>query len=147
MEMRVIAIEELEEILKFERELLKTKIANDFERELAEWSAPWRRESLEFYLPLGWSFSVREDGVLKGYLLAQPMLFYRGFTQTLWVEHLSYADDALRATLVDLAYRWARDKHFQRALFANSNWLDNLNLPAQQDFGQPPGELRTSKTS
>jgi hypothetical protein len=146
MEMRVIAIEELDEILRFERDLLKGSIDDDFQREMAEWNAPWRREALEFYIPLGWSFAVRKDDRLVGYLMAQPFIFFRNQTQTLWVEHLQATSDEARRTLVDIAYRWARDKHLQRVLYANSDWLNGIELPTRVDFHDKIAQAKTTKS-
>ena len=147
MEMRVLTPEEIDEVLVYERELLKTKIENDFERELAEWSARWRREALEYYLPLGWSFAVRDQNQkLQGYFLGQPLLFFRGHTQNLWVEHLSAQSADVQKLLIEIAYRWSRDKHLQRVLFAQADWLDSVSGYPIEKFSDNIVEIRTTKT-
>jgi hypothetical protein len=116
---RVLALNEIDEILAFEASRLDRSSLNPLEKMTSGWSAKWRRESLEHYLNLGWSFAVRdEQGSLQGYFLAQPLLFFRGQTQTLWVEHMAYQNEKAREQLVELAIGWGRDKHLQRVLFA-----------------------------
>ena len=46
-------------------------------------------------------------------MLAQPLVFFRGHTQTLWIEHLEAATAEVSHLLLETAHRWARDKHFQ----------------------------------
>jgi hypothetical protein len=113
-EVKILAPQDLESILSFETSKLE---GEDFDREMASWHARWRREALEHYLPLGWSFCKRENGVLVAYILCQPLLFFEGWTQSLWIEHVSAvrAEDAQE--MIDIAYRWARDKHLQKVFF------------------------------
>jgi hypothetical protein len=77
----------------------------------------WRKEALEHYLPLGWSFCKREDDKLIAYILCQPLLFFEGWTQSLWIEHVSAVNPADAQEMIDIAYRWARDKHLQKVFF------------------------------
>ena len=109
---RVLQPADLETIQQFEQKLLACRVSDEMEREMLSWHAPWRRESLEHYLPMGWCFGVF-TGELKGYFLAQPQLFTRGFTQALWVEHLGGEDNAVSEQLIDIAQRLCREKHFQ----------------------------------
>lgn len=131
---RIIEINDLPEIMEFEQKKLREQVADEMERELQSWSARWRKESLEHYLPQGWSFLVRDrdlnspsspEGLLVGYFLAQPVLFLNGQTQTLWVEHLSYASLQARDELCEVAYKLSREKHFQRVLFPNVAGIAN----------------------
>ena len=72
---------------------------------------------MNHYLPQGWSFGAfGADGRTRGFVLAQPFLFHRGLTQTLWVETLEFDDAAVAKALVDTVYRWSRDKHLQCVL-------------------------------
>ena len=89
------------------------------EAEMDSWSASWRQESLDHYIPQGWSFSVRGKEVdsLQGYFLAQPILFFQKQTQTLWVEHLNALSVKAEECLIDVAYRQSREKHLQRVYF------------------------------
>ena len=95
------------------------------EAEMASWDAPWRQEALEHYLPMGWSFCLWEGDEyvsdLKGYFLAQPLVFYSGWTQSLWVEHLNCDDLEVGHQMLDLAYRTSRSKHFQKMFVQNLN--------------------------
>lgn len=131
---RIIQIEDLQEILDFENRKLQELIPDEMERTLASWNVRWRREALEHYLPLGWSFLVRdqekpspasEEGLLVGYFIAQPLLFLDGQTQSLWVEHLQSASLQARDELCDLAYRLSREKHFQKVFFPNVSGINN----------------------
>lgn len=117
---QVVAPAELEEILEFARARLSAKESDPTARQFAEWNAPWRREALEHYLNLGWSFTARKGtrGEVAGFFLGQPLLFVRGHTQTLWIEHLDALDQAALEGLADVAIRLSREKHLQRVLFA-----------------------------
>jgi hypothetical protein len=113
---RVLLLGDIEMLLAFERQRLEETVGDDMEREMQSWSARWRPEALEHYLKLGWSYGVFEAERLRGYILAQPYLFHRGLTQTLWVEHVAADAKEVTDLLVDTVYRWARDKHFQVVL-------------------------------
>ena len=90
--------------------------ADPIELEMAAWNARWRGEALDHYLPQGWSFGIFESDQLHGAILAQPYLFHRGLTQTLWVEDILAPTAEIAHALLETAYRWARDKHFQCVL-------------------------------
>ncbi len=109
------------QIVAFSKARLQARVGHAMEAELQSWSAPWRQESLEHYLPQGWSFAaIAEDGQIVAYALAQPVLFFRGLTQTLWVEHFEFATPEAGLQVMDTLYRWARDKHLQCVLVDNS---------------------------
>lgn len=119
---KILRPEDLEAIIQYELNLVQQKDGDPMELEMETWSALWRREALEQYLPLGWSFAVWSNGdapKLLGYFIGQPFLFFRGMTQTLWVEHLNADSEEIKQHLVDVAYRTAREKHFQKVLFYN----------------------------
>ncbi len=140
-EYRILLPHHQEELFALEQRGLKS-----FEDELASWSAPWRKESLEHYLKLGWSFGAWSDKVLKGYFLAQPIVFFAGHTQSLWMEHLNFGgQNHLALGLVDVAYRWSRDKHLQRLIlpFAPEVLKDD---PRVQKSPLGWYEMRTSKS-
>lgn len=131
---RVVQIQDLPEILDFEDRKLVEMIPDEMERTLHSWNVRWRKESLEHYFPLGWSFLVRDqekrseysdEGLLAGYFLAQPLLFLDGQTQSLWVEHLQYASLQARDELCELAYKLSREKHFQKVFFPNVSGINN----------------------
>jgi hypothetical protein len=119
---KILQSTDLEQILNLERKILAQENSDSFEAEMSEWHAPWRRESLEYYLPLGWSFGLWSDNDLQAYFLAQPQLFISGMTQSLWIEQLQYKDEQQARDLLDIAYRLCREKHFQSLLFRNQAW-------------------------
>ncbi len=120
LSVRILLPNDKESILQFERTLLASQEADPMSAELASWTARWRPEALDHYLPQGWSFATFSRDELVGYILAQPFLFQRGHTQTLWVEHLAYTSQSAASLLVDTVHRWARDKHFQCVLIEHS---------------------------
>jgi hypothetical protein len=117
---RVLSKSDIDEIMDFEQKKLEISIPDEMERSIHSWNVRWRRESLEHFAPLGWSYLLREEtqddseGALVGYFIAQPMLFFDGQTQSLWVEHLQFNNMQICDELLDLAYRLSRDKHFQK---------------------------------
>jgi hypothetical protein len=117
-DIRILQPSDLDAILQFERARLKAASGDSemgsIENDMVEWHAPWRREALEHYLPQGWSFSLWAGSELQGYYIGQPQLFTRGLTQTLWVEHISAANQSQIDQLIELAYKLSREKHFQK---------------------------------
>ena len=85
-------------------------------REMESWDQPWRKESLIHYSSLGWSFVAINNDEIVGYLLGQPILFLNNWTQTLWVEHLTFDEAKVGEQLLDTTIRWARTKHLQKVL-------------------------------
>jgi hypothetical protein len=105
-------------IRRLELQALEMKISDPMEREMFSWNAPWRGESLQHYLNTGWSVGLfGDDGKLKGYFLAQPLLFFKGLTQVLWVEHFSYSNLEDFNELKDTVTRYAREKHLQSVIY------------------------------
>ncbi|MES2963901.1 MAG: hypothetical protein V4760_08420 [Bdellovibrionota bacterium] len=117
---QVLSLPDIDEVYDFAAGRLALAIPDEQERTFASWSAPWRREALEHHLKLGWSFITRENGKIEGFFLAQPFLFFRGQTQTLWVEHIEASQPEVADVLVEVAVKVAREKHLQRVLFANA---------------------------
>lgn len=115
---------DLDEVHSFAERALQARVSDETARVFESWSAKWRREALEHYLRLGWSFIAREHGRTAGFFLAQPFLFFRGQTQTLWVEHIEAPEARVREALVEVAVRVAREKHLQRVLFADGDRLE-----------------------
>jgi len=131
---RVIQTQDLQEILDFENKKLQELIPDEMERTLHSWNVRWRKEALEHYFSLGWSFLARDkdkpspysdEGLLVGYFIAQPLLFLDGQTQSLWVEHLQYGSLQARDELCELAYKLSREKHFQKVFFPNASGINN----------------------
>lgn len=126
---RALMPNDKETILKFERMLKSLANGGDQcssadEPDFLEWFAPWREESLDHYLPLGWSFGAFEGEKLLGYYLAQPFLFLNGSTQTLWLEHVAGITEAQKQELIVVAHTLCREKHFQ-CLLSRDEFLLN----------------------
>lgn len=119
---QVLSQPDIEEVYEFASMRLAEAIPDENDRMFASWTVPWRKESLEHYLKLGWSFIVRDESKPKpnavGFFLGQPYLFFRGQTQTLWIEHVEAVNDEVAASLIEVAVKVAREKHLQRVLFA-----------------------------
>ena len=157
LSLRIILPSEIDEILDYENRKLAEQISNETERQLQSWTTRWRRESLEHYLPMGWSFLARDlgqasawgdEGLLVGYFIAQPMLFLDGQTQSLWVEHLQYSSLQTRDELCDLALRLSREKHFQRVYFAKLPAIMNSIKPVgAEDWNPQVVFIKTTKVA
>lgn len=119
MDTRILLETDQESITAFEKDRLNQSVSDPIEREMKSWDSRWRKEALEHYLPQGWSFGVFENGRLAGYFIGQPYIFHRGLTQTLWIEHLSFNSSVVAKVLLDVAHKWARDKHLQAVLLEN----------------------------
>lgn len=154
---QVLMIGDLDEILQFEKTKLQESTIEEVERDIKSWSARWRAEFLAHYLPIGWSFLVRDrsqkssfsdEGLLIGYFLAQPLLFFDGQMQSLWMEYIQFSTLQARDELCDLAYKLAREKHFQKVLFPESQTVANAikNFKAQP-WGPQVLSVYTTKVS
>lgn len=153
--LRVIEAHEADELLDFEMKKLSETIADEMERQIFAWNSRWRKESLMHYLPMGWSFLARDrslkssysqEGALVGYFLAQPLLFFDGFTQNLWVEHIQFNTLEARDSLADLAYRLSREKHFQKVFFPNQSSIMNaIRSFKPESWGQETLVIKTAK--
>jgi hypothetical protein len=152
---RIATLEDLVEIQEFETKKLHETVSDSMEREIQSWNSKWRKEALEHYLPSGWSFMARDpavqsshsdEGQLVGYFLAQPMLFFDGQTQSLWVEHVAYSSLQSRDEICDLAYRLSKEKHFQRVYFPNSSLVQNsISHLKPHGFTQAAVYINTTK--
>lgn len=127
-EIRILKKDDVSQLKKLAENFHQKEFPDPIERELVSWHARWRDEALEHYLSLGWSFGswVKGEDEPSGFLLAQPLLFFEGMTQTLWVEFLAGKSAAIERELAAVAYRWARDKHFQKILFAEGQRLNKV---------------------
>lgn len=132
-DVKVLSEPDRELILNFEKKKLEDSQLSEIEREMKSWDQPWREESLDHYLKLGWSFVARVEGRVVGYILCQPLLFFKNYTQSLWVEYTSFEDEECGQHLIDTACRWAKSKHLQK-VFVNEErhkleWIQK-NYPA-----------------
>ena len=129
-EIKILTLNDLQDVLDFEKTQLQ---GSDFEKEMSSWHARWRREALEHYLPLGWSFVKRDAGQVVAYILCQPLLFFEGWTQSLWIEHVSAHDPQDGVEMIEIAYRWARDKHLQKVFFNTQlKFMEKVSFAHQQ---------------
>lgn len=143
---QVLSLNNYDEVFAFAERNLEKAFPDEAERMFASWAVRWRKEALEHYLRLGWSFIVRDQGQIVGFFLAQPFLFFRGQTQTLWVEHIEALDPEVREGLVDVAARVAREKHLQRVLFADADQYENeLKKWSPSPLNEPIAEVKTTK--
>ena|SRR5665213_1611956 len=117
LDLRILLPAHKDALMEFAKRQLSARVKDPMDSEMQSWSARWRGEALDHYLPQGWSFGAYRGEELCGFLLAQPILFFRGLTQTLWIELVESESDAVRTQLIDCAQRWARDKHLQCALY------------------------------
>jgi hypothetical protein len=143
---RILQLSDLETIIKLERSRLETSASPEAEPDMSEWHAPWRTEALNHYLPLGWSFGFFQGEQIVAYFLAQPQLFMRSMTQSLWLEHLSFSTKEQASALLEIAYRLCREKHFQTLLLPKSDWTQHLPLSLQAaEWEKPYLEVKTAR--
>lgn len=116
MEIKLFLQQHSEEVFNWESSRLSSDL-NEIQREMKSWDGAWRKESLEHYAGLGWSFIAENNGKIEGYILGQPLLFFNKWTQSLWIEHLEFATEDIGFQLMDTAIRWAKTKHLQKVLF------------------------------
>ncbi len=127
MDLRILQLADLEAVKAFGERRLKSQISDAFDFEMQSWTARWREESLRHYLPLGWSFGAFDsNGDLQGVALAQPFIFFRGLTQTLWVEYFDFQVEEAGSALLETVYRWGRDKHIQSVIVEDGARADQL---------------------
>ena len=129
---QVLGALDIDEVYNFADRRLKEQEPDEHLRMFASWQARWRRESLDHYLKLGWSFIARRNNQAVGFFLGQPFLFFRGQTQTLWVEHVEAAHPDVFFALIDVAIQIAREKHLQRVLFDESEFIESQAQLAPQ---------------
>lgn len=127
---RIAQLDDVEAVYEFEFKQKLSNIADEYEQQMAVWSSAFRKESLEHYFKLGWSFlALNEKNEIQGFFLGQALLFFDHQTQTLWLEYLSAVHLDIATELVDIAYRLSREKHFQRVLVSDTIQQMNLNKP------------------
>lgn len=145
----ILQIQDAAAIEQFEKNRLAQSSMDPFEAEMLSWNSRWRKESLEHYLPTGWCFGIWSDETrtkLKGYFLAQPLMFFDGLTQTFWIEHLVGETEKEIQDLILVATKLAREKHFQKAIFRDDEFLhDSLVLFKAQPLQSGLVEILTSK--
>lgn len=143
---QTLRLNNMTSVLLLEEQALIERVKDPMEREFTKWHARWRPESLEHYLPKGWCFGAFEEEQLVGYFLAQPMLFVAGFTQSLWLDHLFYTSLEVGQNLLDIAYRTAREKHFQKLFLSEADQhVEILQQFKSESFNDHVVEIKTAK--
>lgn len=124
LDFKVIQAIDIEELVAFDIERLGEQHSDPEDLMFATWSSRARREAVEHYAKLGWSFKALDTKQnVQGFILAQPLLFLSGQTQSLWVEYVCYNSIEVRDRLLDLSYRLAREKHLQCVYFSQQHHL------------------------
>jgi len=118
---RIAQIADVPQVYQFAEDKLRLEIPDDMELMMAVWNSRFRKEALEHYLKMGWSFiAYDENEKIHGFFLGQPFLFFQGHTQTLWVEMITAADFKIEAELAEIAIKLSRDKHLQKVVLPKS---------------------------
>lgn len=148
LEIRILLQTDQDALMAYARHRLEQTETEPMDIEMKTWVARWRGESCAYYLPQGWSFGVFDGkNQMKGFLLGQPLIFFRGLTQTLWIEELMFDSPEGGELLLETAYKWARDKHLQCVLLENR--AERKALVEQWKHAhqneEPMIELRSSK--
>lgn len=146
---KILQVADIDDILEYENKKLEESIPDEMARTLSSWNARWRKEALEHYIPMGWSFVARDElHKIIGYFIAQPFLFFDGQTQTLWVEYLQHSSIQVRDQLCDIAFKLAREKHLQKVLFPNMAGVQNsVNSMKAESWSPNAFEVKTTKAS
>lgn len=143
---RIAQLDDVESIYNFELGQTSKITDDEFETMMAVWSSPFRKESLEHYFKLGWSFiAFNAKKEVVGFFLGQPLLFFDKQTQSLWIEHVSALNSSISTELVDIAYRLAREKHFQRVLLSET--IQQLDLQKTFPFQKWERTIQFLKTT
>lgn len=146
---RIVCDSDVDRLIQFEEEKLNQNYPNEVEREMARWRSKARPECLKYYAQVGWSFLAEKEGELLGFVLAQPLSFLSGFTQSLWVEYLSTRTLEARDILVDVMYRLAREKHLQGVYFPSDDprLMNSLGRYNPEIWKNAPIFVHTTKKS
>lgn len=143
---QIAQAEDLENIYTYAENKLKTDIPDDMERMMAVWESRFRKEALEHYLKLGWSFvGKNSQNQICGFFLGQPLLFFQAQTQTLWVEYILADNSKIKSELVDIAHKLSRDKHFQQVIFPEN--VQNLEFEKPIQFQKIKEPMIWAKTT
>lgn len=147
-DLRVLTFGDLEPILELNRSQFSGE--DELADSMKEWHARWRRESLEFYLEKAWSFGYFVESQtgkleLSAYFLAQPILFFRTMTQTLWIEHCYFNNSQEIQQLMEVAYKLSREKHLQRLVFDDPRLLEYVKAYKHNKLNENFYEVLTTK--
>lgn len=126
MEIKSLREEDIGQILGLERAELQSQGFEEIYAQMEEWKSLWREESLQHYLPKGWSFGVFDSNTkaLESYFIAKVIPFFRSYTQVLWIEHVNAKNLEHSEALFEIAYRYSREKHLQQMFFQDNAWKE-----------------------
>lgn len=143
---RIAQAEDLESIYTYAENQLKQQIPDQMELMMAVWESRFRKEALEHYMKLGWSFVAKNsEGQICGFFLGQPLLFFQAQTQSLWVEYILADTQQIKSELVEIAYKLSRDKHIQQVLFPED--VQNLKFEKPIPFQKIKDPVIWAKTT
>lgn len=146
MTYRIAQLDDVESVYSYELKKTTSATDNEYDQMMAVWNSSFRKESLEHYFKLGWSFlALDSQQNVKGFFLGQPLLFFDLQTQSLWIEHVSAINESIATELIEIAYRLAREKHFQRVLISEN--IKELNLTKDFPFQKWPRSIQFLKTT
>lgn len=144
---RIAQLDDVEQVHQFAIAMNFPEDPESFENKMQVWDSSYRKEALEHYLKLGWSFLAFDSSQnLVGFFLGQALLFLDKQTQTLWVEYVCAKSDEIQTELIDIAYRLSREKHFQRVLLPSELQTEKLTKPLPfQKWERTTSVLKTTK--
>jgi hypothetical protein len=143
---RIAQLEDVEAVFDYEFKKIAVPGSHEIENQILVWNSFFRKESLEHYFRLGWSFlALNSEQQIKGFFMGQPLLFVDKQTQSLWVEYVSADSPEIFTELVDIAYRLSREKHFQRVLLSEE--VRNGKLTKDFPFQEWDRKIQTLKTT
>jgi hypothetical protein len=145
--LKTATLDNLEAINHLEKTIQKqNSTKSEMDLEIESWNSPWRSESLEHYLKLGWSFLALKNEIICGYFIAQPLLFFENQTQSLWVEHLFAEDKNSYIELIELCVKLSKEKHFQRVYLPTyQDILQNLKIYKIEEYNKNRVFIKTTK--
>ena len=143
---RIAQLDDVENVHQYELSVQFPEDPDSFENKMQVWDSSYRKESLEHYFKLGWSFIAFDaENKIAGFFLGQPLLFLDKQTQSLWIEHVSAKNIEVKTELVDIAFRLSREKHFQRVLLSTD--FENQSLTKPFPFKKWDRRTSTLKTT
>ncbi len=75
---RIAQLADVDAVYDFEFRLKMSGIADEYERQMAVWSSAFRKESLEHYFKLGWSFlALSQKNEVQGFFPGPSFTFFR----------------------------------------------------------------------
>lgn len=143
---RIAEAADLDTIYAFAEDKLRLKFPDQMELMMAVWESRFRKEALEHYLKLGWSFLAYDlNNQVHGFFLGQPLLFFQGRTQTLWVEYILANSTKIQSDLADIAIKLSRDKHLQEVVFPEE--VRDLQFERNYQFNEIQNKMTWVKTT